>query len=264
MASILTLLTDFGEADGFVGIMKGVILGIVPDARLVDLSHQVPPQQIMPAALLLRLAMPFFPRGTVHLVVVDPGVGTARRPIAIETDNALLVGPDNGVLAPAAEASGIRRVHAIESPEVRRHVLSNTFHGRDLFAPAAAHLAAGFPIESLGPALVEPQPLALPEPQILGDRILGEVVYIDHFGNLITNIDSPMLATFREAIDSVSIAGVTIAGPSNAYAAVPSGELLSIINSWDVLEIAARNGNAAARLRVSVGAAVEIRRKAPA
>jgi S-adenosylmethionine hydrolase len=255
---IITLLTDFGTADAFVGVMKGVILGINPHAQLVDLTHEVPPQQILRAALILRSAVPFFPAGTVHVVVVDPGVGSARRAIAIETEQGLLVGPDNGVLSLAAAVMGRRQVRVIERPGFLRQPVSQTFHGRDVFAPAGAHLSCGVAPDALGPSTDSIVELMLRAPQQTPSGVRGEVVHVDHFGNLLTNIDADALARFPAQRLSVSIDGKPVAGPVVAYAAVPDGAALAIVGSWGVLEIAVRNGNAAQTFAAGTGTPVTV------
>lgn len=258
VSGIITLLTDFGTADAFVGIMKGVILGINPPARLIDLTHAVPPQQILPAALILRSSAPFFPPGTIHVAVVDPGVGSARQPIAIKTERAFLIGPDNGVLSLAAAALGRRHVRAIEKEELFRQPVSQTFHGRDVFAPAAAHLSRGLAFDTLGPSLDSIVELTLPAPQHTTSGIRGEVIHVDHFGNLLTNIDADTLARFPAQRVSVSIAQTLVTGPVAAYAAVPEGTALAIIGSWGVVEIAVRNGNAAQTFSAGPGTPVTV------
>ncbi len=261
---VVTLLTDFGTRDAFVGIMKGVMLGINPRATFVDLTHDIDAQDVVAAALVLRSAVPYFPRGTVHLVVVDPGVGSARRALAIATKQATLVGPDNGVLLPAARLLGLERAHAIDierpaTARILRRPISHTFHGRDVFAPVAAHLSAGLALRSLGPPagdLVEP---ALPECRAGEREITGAVVHVDRFGNLITNIAASDLARLRRFSPddlSVSIAGMQIRGLVPAYAAVAEGEVLAIVGSWGQLEIAVRGGSAAQRLTARRGTAV--------
>jgi S-adenosylmethionine hydrolase len=259
MASgIITLLTDFGVADAFVGIMKGVILGINPSAQLVDLTHAVPPQQIVPAALVLRSAVRFFPAGTVHAAVVDPGVGSARRPIVIETEHAFLVGPDNGVLSLAVAALGGGAARVIENGAFVHQPVSQTFHGRDIFAPAAAHLSCGVEAEVLGPRIDRIIELALPPVQQAPSGLRGEVIYTDHFGNLLTNIDAAALARFPAQRVSVSIGGEPVAGPLNAYAAVPAGTALAIVGSWEMLEIAVRDGSAAQTFAAGPGTPVTV------
>ncbi len=186
---IITLITDFGERDGYVGAMKGVILGIAPGAALVDISHDIPPQDIPSAAFVLWSTYRFFPPDTVHLVVVDPGVGTQRRPIAVETRHGRFVAPDNGVLGYVLDEE--REWQAVHLAEQRfwRPEVSMTFHGRDIFAPAAAHLAAGVPLHELGPAITNPVPMPFPRVRRLdGARCLARLVYIDRFGNCVTNL----------------------------------------------------------------------------
>ena len=263
---IVTLLTDFGTRDAFVGIMKGVILGVNPRARLVDLTHDIEPQDLRAGALVLRSAVRYFPRRTVHLAVVDPGVGSARRAIAIATPHAFLVGPDNGVLAPAALALGIKRAHTIDverltAVKILRQPVSATFHGRDVFAPVAAHLSAGLPVQSLGPATGGIEELALPACRTSAGKIAGEVIHVDRFGNLVTNIaagDLRQLNGFSPAHLSVSIAAMRIRGLVPAYAAVAEGGVLAIIDSWGQLEIAVRGGSAAQRLAADRGSPVQV------
>ena len=255
---VITLLTDFGTADTFVGIMKGVILGIHPQARLVDLTHSIPPQQILAGALALRSAVPFFPPGTVHVAVVDPGVGSARRPIAIETAQGVLIGPDNGVLSLAASVLGTRQMRSIDNDQYFRRPISDTFHGRDIFAPVAAHVSRGVAIEALGARLDSIVEVAVPVPQQTAAGLRGEVIHIDHFGNLITNIDAGALARFPLQRVSVSINGTSVVGPVKAYAAVPEGTALAIVGSWGVVEIAVRNGNAAQAFAAGLGMPVTV------
>jgi S-adenosylmethionine hydrolase len=244
-SGIVTLLTDFGSEDAFVGIMKGVMLGINPHVRLVDLTHAVPPQQIRAGALALRSAVSFFPSGTVHLTVVDPGVGSERLPIAIETASAWLVGPDNGVLSLAAALLQPRSVRRIENHALFLRPLSQTFHGRDLFAPVAAHLSRGLAPAALGSEISGFTKLYLPAAVRTPLGVLGEVLYVDHFGNLITNIEARLLESFRGRRLSVSIGITPVAGPVTAYSAVAEGALLAIFGSWGMMEIAVRNGSAA-------------------
>jgi len=257
-SGIITLLTDFGSADAFVGIMKGVILGINRQAQVVDLTHAIPPQQILPGALVLRSAARFFPEATVHVAVVDPGVGSARRPIVVETSHGFLVGPDNGVLSLAAAVLGTRQVRLIENMEYVRQPVSQTFHGRDIFAPVAAHLSRGIALDTLGPHVDSIVELAVPAPQSSTSGVRGEVIYVDHFGNLITNITADALAHFPAQGVSVSIDGKPVAGPVNAYAAVPEGAALAIVGSWGVVEIAVCGGSAAQTFAAGPGTPVTV------
>jgi len=255
---LITLLTDFGTADAFVGIMKGVILGINPAVRLVDLTHGVPPQQIVAGALALRAAVPFFPARTIHVAVVDPGVGGSREPILIETERGVLVGPDNGVLCFAAEQMGRPRARLLANEAFFHHPVSHTFHGRDIFAPVAAHLSRGVPPDAFGPALESLVQLRLPSAVCAATSVSGEVIYVDHFGNLVTNISADALRRFSGQPLSVSIKGTHVAGPVGAYAALPEGSPLAIVGSWGMLEIAVRNGSAAQMFSAGTGAPVAV------
>ncbi len=256
--SVITLLSDFGVQDAYVGIMKGVILGIAPEARLVDLTHEIPPRAVSVGALLLRSAVDYFPSGTVHLAVVDPGVGSARHPVAVFTERGVLVGPDNGLLFPSAMAMGLRQVRCLEREDFFRLPVSQTFHGRDIFAPVAAHLTAGIQPQELGSRLLELQPLHLPQVREERGALHGEVLHIDQFGNLITNVPAAALRTFPAQKVSVRICGMSIGTLSSAYAAVPEGAVLAIVGSWGMLEIAVRGGNAAEQLRAATGTSVII------
>lgn len=255
---IITLLTDFGTADAFVGIMKGVILGINPDARIVDLTHAVPPQHILVGALMLRSAVSAFPPGTIHVAVVDPGVGSTRRPILIETESGFLIGPDNGILSPAAAALRQRTARLIENATFFRHPVSQTFHGRDVFAPVAAHLSRGIEPAVLGPPLDAIVDLALPSAQRTASAVRGQVVHVDRFGNLVTNLEADAIASFPAERVSVSIGGTRVVGPVAAYAAVAEGQPLAIVGSWGMLEIAVRNGNAAEMFAARPGTPVTV------
>ncbi len=258
MSSIITLLSDFGTRDAYVGIMKGVILGISPSVRLVDLTHEIPPQAIRLGALVLRSAVEYFPEGTIHLAVVDPGVGSARQAALVVAPRALLIGPDNGLLAPAARVLSATSIHRLERQDLFRHPVSQTFHGRDVFAPVAAHLAAGVPPESVGPKIASLQPLDLPEPRAETGAVHGEVVYVDHFGNLVTNISAAAIAGFRPPDVSVRIAGMRVSPLAATYAAVCSGTAVAVIGSWGMLEVAVRDGNAAARFGAGVATPISV------
>ncbi len=257
--ALITLLTDFGTADAYVGLMKGVILGLAPDARLVDLTHAIPPQSVEIGALVLRSAVPYFPEGSIHLAVVDPGVGSGRAAVAVQTRRAWFVGPDNGLLAPAAESDGIERVIELRNPRYGLAEVSHTFHGRDVFAPAAAHLAAGVAAEELGPPRPRLAPLAGgQEPRRLEDGLEGEVIYVDGFGNLITNIGARDLTDFRSRAVSVSIAQCSSIPLVSTYSDVAVGEPAALIGSWSQLEIAVRGGSAAQHLAAGRGTFVRL------
>jgi S-adenosylmethionine hydrolase len=254
--AIITLTTDFGLADGYVGTMKGVILGIARDVQLVDLSHEVAPQGIRQAAYVLARAAPYFPAGTIHLAVVDPGVGSSRRPLIVQTPRATYVGPDNGLFT-FALAERDARAWEPDRPEFWLRDVSRTFHGRDVFAPLAAHLASGLSPDQLGRPQGDPIRLALPQPYRHADgSISGHVAYVDRFGNLISDIPESWLGELSVSRWRFKIAGQCIAGLSSAYADVAAGQFLVLIGSGGTVEIAVRNGSAAARLGVDVDEAV--------
>lgn len=253
--SIITLTTDFGLADGYVGTMKGVILGIDPTATIVDISHEIAPQDLREAAYTLYAAHPYFPQGTIHVVVVDPGVGTERRAIALRTPPATFVAPDNGVLSYVIAGEKVEEIVHLTNPRYHLSPVSRTFHGRDIFAPAAAHLARGVPLAKLGQPLTEIITFPLPRPQVRPDgAIVGQVIHVDRFGNLITSIMSKDLAhppLLRESI--IEIKGRSIRGIANNYAEGAPGKLLALIGSSDHLEIAASGGSASQTLEATVG-----------
>lgn len=256
--STVTLCSDFGSRDAYVGIMKGVILGIAPGATLVDLSHEIPAQAVTIGALVLRSAVEYFPGGTVHLAVVDPGVGSSRLAVAVVTERCVLVGPDNGLLHPAATALGIREIRRLANEKFFLPEVSNTFHGRDVFAPVAAHLAAGIAPRELGERVDELQPLHLPVARREPAEIVGEVIYVDHFGNLVTNIRGADLSAFPARELSVSIGAVSLPASVSSYSAVEPGEPLAIVGSWGQLEVAVRNGSAAEHFSAGVGTVVRL------
>ena len=251
MRAIITLLTDFGTADGYVGEMKGVLLSANADIVIVDVAHDVAPQDMEGARLAIARYWRRYPPGTVHLVVVDPGVGTERAAIAVESDGRFLVGPDSGVLSPALLATDARAVR-LAIPRTA----SPTFHGRDVFAPAAARLAERVPLESLGPALSSPVIRRTPEPRRLSDgAIAGEVIHIDRFGNAVTNLLAPHGGL-------VEVSGRTFQ-LGRTYADAPDGGYLALIGSSGLVEVARRNGHAASGLGLDRGVPV-ILRPAPA
>jgi hypothetical protein len=238
--------------------MKGVILGINPAASLVDLSHDVPPQNTLAGALILRSAAAFFPPGTIHVAVVDPGVGSTRRALLLETQRAFFVGPDNGLLSLAAPAEAVVRIVHLTKAEYFLSPRSHTFHGRDVFAPVAAHLSLGVAPERFGPLLDTMERVTLPAVQYLETGLRGRVIYIDHFGNLITNISETDLCPFSKESLLVSINAVRIHGVVASYAAVEIGAPAALINSWGMLEIAVRNGSAAQRFGVLPGHTISL------
>lgn len=258
----ITLTTDFGTADAPVAAMKGVIASLNPNVSIVDVSHQIPPQDVRAGAFVLRSAAPYFPRGTVHVAVVDPGVGSDRRPIALECNGHFFVGPDNGLLPLAASRDGqapegFHIVHLTES-HYWRSVVSRTFHGRDIFAPVAAHLTLGVPLSALGSVVHDCVSLAMPALQETDGALSGEIIYVDRFGNCITNIPAGRLPREGARVR----AGAHPVIPLRAtYGDVARGEALALVNSVDLLEIAVREGNAAERLGLRVGDAVHVVRE---
>jgi len=258
MSPIVTLLTDFGTSDAYVGIMKGVLIGACRAITVIDLTHAIPAQNVLAGALTLRSAVGVFPPGTIHLAVVDPGVGTARRAIAVATAHAIFVGPDNGLLAPAVKHLGVTAVHAIENASLFRHPVSMTFHGRDVFAPVAGALAAGAPLDAVGPRTGQFVDLAIPEPTITRDRVDGCVIHVDHFGNLVTNIDSASLAGSTRFRGVVTLKGHRLDGVQTTYGSVAPGQAVAVIGSWGCVEIAISGGHAANSLGAGVGDAVTV------
>jgi hypothetical protein len=253
--ALITLTTDFGLSDPFVGIMKGVIASRAASVVVVDVTHGIPPQGVLVGALVLQQAAPYFPRGTVHVGVVDPGVGTARRPLCIETAAGCFVGPDNGVLSLAAEAAGIRRVVELTEERFFLPHRSATFHGRDIFAPVAAALATGTSPDALGRECGELERVALPAPRTVDGIVHGEIVYVDHFGNLLSNLTPEVFPTGPFA---VSLGDVRVVALSTAYAAAAPGAVLAVVSSFGLLEIAVRDGSARDALGLGPGTPVQL------
>jgi S-adenosylmethionine hydrolase len=247
VAPIITLLTDFGQSDGYVAEVKAVLLSALPTVQLVDVSHDVPPGNILAAEYLLTRCWNRFPRGTVHLVVVDPGVGTARRALAVEYQNHRFVGPDNGVLTPVLPGA---RVVTLEIPEGA----SATFHGRDVFAPAAARLASGEALEEMGVTAVRPVMSPLPEARRQPGGVVGTVVHVDRFGTLISNIPARLV----NGQGRVSVDGRHVGAVRRTFSDVASGELVAFGGSGETIEIAVRDGSAAQRLGAGVGTEVRV------
>ena len=240
---VITLTTDFGDGP-FAGLMKGVILGICPHARLVDLCHRVPSQDVRAGALVLEQALGVFPPGTVHLAVVDPGVGGARRPICVQAAGVRFVGPDNGLFTTVFLADSDAEARLLADESLFRRPVSHTFHGRDIFAPVAAHLAAGLDPAGLGPIVRDPVLLDWPLPEIKGGELCGVVLGADSFGNLCTNLPRTMVEEFlagREAL--IEISGLRVEGPASSYSVAGPGRPLALYNSLDRLELALNQGD---------------------
>jgi hypothetical protein len=255
---VVALLTDFGVRDHYAGTMKGVVIGACPDVTLVDITHDVAPQDVLGGALELVAAYRHFPPGTVFLVVIDPGVGSGRRALAAQAGGYRFVAPDNGVLSPVLDEQRDHRIVALsEVPGSSR-----TFEGRDRLGPAAGRLAAGATLASLGPPAGEIQRLRLPEARVGPDGVEGEVIRVDHFGNLMTNIARALVEPLWPATVVVDVAGCRIHGMAGTYADAPPGTLCALVDSTDRLEIAVASGSAAARLKIGRGAVVRVRRGA--
>lgn len=253
----ITLLTDFGTKDGYPGIMKGVIWGITPDAQVADITHSVSPQNIFEGALTLQRAVPFFPPGTVHIAVVDPGVGTARRPVAARIGEHFFIGPDNGLFTPLMDKVTPEEVEIVhlDRPQFWLPQVSHVFHGRDIFAPAGAYLAGGVPLSELGSPIQDPVRLNLPVPAHIPGGWRGQVIHVDSFGNLGTNLTSEQIGSTPRW---VRIAGATIKRLSQAFGDGKPGDLVALIDSDGKLSVAVVNGNAAVRLGIGAGAQVEL------
>ena len=257
---IITLMTDFGTRDAFTGTMKGVILGILPDACIVDLTHEIFPMNILGGAFVLKTAYSYFPENTVHICVVDPGVGTSRNPIAIRAHGQYFVGPDNGLFGYVLHDAPECECVVIDS---RKHCLpgcSSTFHGRDIFAPVGARIAGGMPLHQIGAPLENP---ILPDglfAEICEDCIKGRVIHIDHFGNAITNVTRRHISEWRKDTGmSIFLDGVEIPGPFRTYADVPPGGPLALFGSENHLEISVNKGSAEKQLGIEIGVQVLVR-----
>jgi S-adenosylmethionine hydrolase len=256
--AIITLTTDFGEDSPYVAAMKGVILGINPAVRLLDLSHQIPPQDLRHVAFFLAAAVPYFPPGIVHVVVVDPGVGTARALLYVEVEGNRLLVPDNGCwtgLIRHAPPTVIR----LAEPRYWRQSVSATFHGRDVLAPVAAHLSLGLNPAELGPRVHDWVRLPAPSTHVEAGRLTGEVIFVDHFGNLITNIPGAALEALADQPVRATVGAFELTRRVRTYGDAPPGTLVLLVSSADLVEVAMTQGNAAHALNAKVGTPVTIR-----
>jgi S-adenosylmethionine hydrolase len=261
--NVITLVTDFGAKDWFVGTMKGVLLRAARRANIVDITHEIPAGEIRTGAFALAASCRFFPKGTVHVAVVDPGVGSARRPIAVQTTDYYFVGPDNGVLSLALVHETIKQVRVLESAKYFLQPVSRTFHGRDIFAPVAAQLSNGLSMQKLGRTVKDFTQLTWPEVKRTAHTIAGEILYLDRFGNAITNVE-------RAALSDLELTQCTVSGrgqwrcPVGAfYQGVPRGQPVALIGSTGRLEIAVNGGSAAKQLHLRIGDRVVLRRRNP-
>ena len=258
--NIITLTTDFGTTDIFVGVMKGVILSINPDAKVIDITHDIEPQDVYAGAFLLNSAYHYFPPGTIHMGVIDPGVGSARRAIAVETERYYFVAPDNGLLSYVLCNETVRCAVNLTNPKYFLPQVSNTFHGRDIFAPVAAHLSRGVSLNSFGEQITNISKISISTPNTSESEIVGQIIYIDRFGNLITNISQELFASVRRERNFVIfVKDRQIQRICNAYAESSAGELLCIFSSFGNLEIAINGGNAAETLGVKREDSIKIR-----
>ncbi len=277
MNGIIALLTDFGLSDNYVGVMRAVILSIFSSAKLIDLTHAVQPQQIRHGAVILQDSYAYFPRGTVFLSVVDPGVGSARKPVAVAAGDYYFVAPDNGLLSYTLDELGLQAAVTLDNPHYHLPGVGYTFHGRDIFAPAAAHLAAGVPLKALGTSIQGIRRLPPPRLEITHDTIIGEVLYADHFGNLITSI-RPLRWTTENELElqphvganitpvrfdaraaTVSIGDHTSLSMHHAYSEVDPNVPLALVGSSGRLEIAVNGGSAAARFTGCINQSITLK-----
>jgi S-adenosyl-L-methionine hydrolase (adenosine-forming) len=257
---VITLLTDFGFADPYAGAMKGVMLGICPDAQLVDISHEITPYAIAEAAFTLSQIWTCFSPGTVHLVVVDPGVGSARRPILVEAAGHYFVAPDNGVLTMLYDSAPAHEVREITAFRYFRQPVSRTFHGRDIFAPVAAHLANGLEPTEFGSPICDPARLGFAKPTRSGPTTWsGTILKLDHFGNLITNFDSATWRRLATEPFEMNVGGILISRMASNYAEMQSGGLFVIEGSAGFLEVSVNQGSAAKTTSTRSGDTVELR-----
>lgn len=259
---IITLTTDFGEADHYVSCMKGVLLQLVPNAQIVDVTHTIPPHDVVRGAFILRQVFDYFPEGTVHVAVVDPGVGTTRRMIAASYDGQIVLAPDNGLISLIHRDFALDELRAITNTRLFRQEVSSTFHGRDVLAPVAGHLARGLGLVNVGPLIDQLEILNLdPASALPNGGIEGQVLYVDHFGNLITNISEDELAGTlgRQSSLNVYVGPLRVGPLRSTYGDVSPGEIAALIGSTGMLEIAINQGNAASQLRAAPGTTIVVR-----
>jgi len=258
---MITLITDFGEESGYAGVMKGVILTVNPECQIIDVTHRVSPQDIEEAAFLLNNSYSYFPARTIHVVVVDPGVGSERKPILVETDNYWFVGPDNGVFSFVFLTEGIKGVWEITNKDYFLPEISSTFHGRDIFAPVAAHLSLGASAGEIGSELHKYVVLADLEPKASEGAVKGRVVYVDRFGNLISNISRDLFVRWRaDKSFEITVGKRVLHRLSSSYADAGDDEIVVLFGSSGWLEISVKNGNCRKELGLHKGAEVTIRR----
>jgi S-adenosylmethionine hydrolase len=256
--SIITLTTDFGRADTYSAQMKGVILSINPAATIVDVTHEIPPQDVMRGSLALGEMWQAFPAGTIHVAVIDPGVGTSRGILAAKCEDRLFVLPNNGLLSHVLRSNPSDEIVELRNQAYWRENITSTFHGRDIMAPVAAHLSLGIRLTQLGPPTTDVKFLECPEPRLDERQLIGMIVSIDHFGNLITNIDVTHLRQLPTTEIIVRCNEQQVDGISQSYAARPGGTLIALLGSQGHLELAIVNGSAAARLGAHISDVVAV------
>ncbi|MBM4329178.1 MAG: SAM-dependent chlorinase/fluorinase [Deltaproteobacteria bacterium] len=256
MTSMITLTTDFGARDGYVAQMKGVIYTINPGVTVIDVTHDIQPFDIVEGALVLKGLARYYPEGTIHVAVVDPGVGGTRRGLALRCGERIYLGPDNGLFSLVLRAAGLWHAREIRNRDYMRPDPHPTFHGRDVFAPVAAHLSAGAPFEVLGPEVADPVLLHFPEPIRTDRGVNGEIVHVDRFGNLATNIDASML---DKPFAHLRAGTVYIRRLSRYFGEVDEGRPLALINSFGYLEISVNRRNASEVLGIGRGDKVRLR-----
>jgi S-adenosylmethionine hydrolase len=252
-------MTDFGTKDGYVGAMKGVILGINPQCTLVDITHEISPQEVFEGALVLGNTYRCFPRGSIHLAVVDPEVGTQREALVVEAEGYYFVGPDNGLFTWIYRRGEVTQVVGIHSRDFLPHTISQTFHGRDIFAPTAGYLSLGRKPELFGARMDQWREIDIPEPRVTSKGLTGEVIHIDRFGNVITNLRRDLLEPLADRGPlQIHIKGRRISGLKAAYAEAREGELMAVLDSFDLLEISLTGDSAGDALRTVKGDRVEL------
>lgn len=262
MERVITLLTDFGTRDPYVASMKGVILGINPEAKIVDITHQIPPQDILEAAYTLYTSYKYFTKGTIHVIVVDPGVGSRRRIIALKTRDYIFIAPDNGVLSLVLQKEKVKEIVKVTNKKYFLKPVSDTFHGRDIFSPVAAHLSQGVSFKNIGKRTKKIRELKISKPEVSRGQVIGRIIHIDRFGNLVTNIDKETMKSEVQGPMSkvkINIGKRRIRGIRKSYTEVKKGELLALFGSSGFLEISINLGNASKVLNVKKGEKIKVK-----
>ncbi len=253
--AVITLTSDFGTRDGYVAQIKGVILSLNPDVSFHDTTHEITAFGVLEGALVIKGFYKFFPVGTIHVGVVDPGVGTNRRPMILEADGHIFVGPDNGLFSFVINSADKWRAYEIVSPKLRRLTVHTTFHGRDIFAPTAAKVSAGFSPEHAGPEITDPVTLNLPKSHTRDTALHGKIIHVDRFGNLCSNIEASELSG---KVIKTTIGGLPVRTFGARFAEVNSGEAIALVNSFGMLEVAINCGDAAMQMGAGVGTPISV------